>query len=251
AGLARDALGPSCARLAQAQGDDGRVPLFTNHPDVIWPTALAGISWALAGERPKELASACDFLVAHSERRLGTDPSGPVSHSSPARGWPWVLNSYSWVFPTSTGLLALDLAGRSGHDRAKEAAAVLLDRQLKAGGWNYGNAEVFGQPLRSFPDTTGLALAALAGHTAPAAVEHSIGYLENEARRLRTPWSLGWALLGLAAWGKRPGDADAWIVETLEQQTRFGRYDANSLAVLLTASAARSGLRRGTPERRL
>ncbi|MCE5309343.1 MAG: hypothetical protein LLG20_17010, partial [Acidobacteriales bacterium] len=47
AGLARDALGPSCARLAQAQGDDGRVPLFTNHPDVIWPTALAGISWAL------------------------------------------------------------------------------------------------------------------------------------------------------------------------------------------------------------
>jgi len=250
AGFGEDKVAPACGRLCHAQQADGRVPLFPGHPDVVWPTALAAIAWALARERTKELARACDFLVAHSERRTDDDPSGPVSHAQAARGWPWVLNSYSWVFPTGSALLALNLAGRSGHVRASEAVDVLLERQLRGGGWNYGNAESFGQALRPFPDTTGLALSALAGHATAAAVARSLDYLESEARRVRTPWSLGWALLGLSSWDKRPQSADDWIDKSLDRQQRLGSYDTNALAVLLTASAARRGLRGRTPEGR-
>jgi hypothetical protein len=242
-GMARDKLASSCGRLAEVQQPDGRLALFPAHPDVVWPTAVAAIAWALAGERQKERARACDFLVRQSERRPPADPSAPARRTSSAHGWPWVLNSYSWVFPTACALIALDLSGRSGDARTGEAIAVLLDRQLKAGGWNYGNVESFGQALRPFPDITGVALSALAGHCSRDAVARSLEYLESEARRIRTPWSLGWALVGLSSWGNRPEGADLWVLEALARQQRLGRYDTNSLAVLLTASAAARGLR--------
>ncbi|MCS6951283.1 MAG: hypothetical protein NZM33_00325 [Bryobacteraceae bacterium] len=119
---------------------------------------------------------------------------------------------------------------------------MLLNRQLPGGGWNYGNTTVFGQPLRPLPDTTGVALCALAGLTGRSSVLLSIGYLERILGRIRTPLSLGWGLLGLASWGARPQSASAWIEEALDRETHFGPYETSSVAVLLLASCSPNGL---------
>jgi len=75
----------------------------------------------------------------------------------------WVEKTYAWVVPTSLGIIALKTHGMQNHARVKEGVALLLDRQLPDGGWNYGDTFTFGTQLLSFPDTTGFALEALSG----------------------------------------------------------------------------------------
>ena len=50
------------------------------------------------------------------------------------------------------------------------------------------------------PESTGSALTGLAGHVEMGVVARSLDYLRGEVNALRTPVSLGWGLLGLAAW---------------------------------------------------
>ena len=88
-----------------------------------------------------------------------------VGHDTTLQGWPWVVGTHSWVEPTAISMFALRSAGQAGHPRCREAVKLLLDRQLPAGGWNYGNTTVLGHVLRAQVQPTGLALAALADET--------------------------------------------------------------------------------------
>ena len=120
------------------------------------------------------------------------------------KGWPWIEDTHSWVEPTATCVMALRGAGHGQHDRVREAVRMILDRQLPHGGWNVGNTIVFGNELHPMPEGTGSALASLAGVVDEAEVARSLDYLHGEVDRLRTPISLGWGLIGLAAWGRWP-----------------------------------------------
>jgi hypothetical protein len=124
----------------------------------------------------------------------------------------------------------------------EEAQRMLMDQQIPGGGWNYGNTTVFGQVLHPMPESTGMALNALSHKVTRAGVQESIAYLEDHVASFKTPWSLGWALLGLSSWGARPTSADAWIEACLTRQERVGSYDTSSLALLLLASQATEGL---------
>ena len=170
------------------------------------------------------------------------EPDAAPGHDTSLRGWPWIQKTHSWTEPTALGVLALEAAGRGGHARAHEATELLLDRMLPVGGWNYGNTTVFGSPLRPLPESAGVALQALAGRVARERVAASLAYLASEIERIRTPFTLGWGVLGLAAWGAQPLDADRWLAETLERETVFGRFDTSALALLALAARARSGL---------
>ncbi len=119
---------------------------------------------------------------------------------------------------------------------------MLLNRQLPKGGWNYGNTIVFDQELFPMPDTTGIALTALAGQVPQNQINKSLDYLKNRVKQTRTPLSLGWALLGLGAWGERPAESQDWILETLKKQKVFGPYDTSSLSLLIIAFLSTSGL---------
>ena len=119
---------------------------------------------------------------------------------------------------------------------------MLMDRQLPKGGWNYGNTLVFGRELYPMADATGMALNALSGQVPKASIARSLQYLTNETIRLRTPLSLAWGLLGLGAWGERPGDSRQWVIETLKKQERYGPFDSSLLSLLLIAYAANRGL---------
>jgi hypothetical protein len=140
-------------------------------------------------------------------------------------------------------MVALEIAGYGNHPRLIEAQRLLLDRQIPGGGWNYGNTIVFGQVLNPQPESTGIVLDALSHRVSREAVQKSLAYLENILASLKTPRSLGWALLGLGAWGARPAWAAAAIQVSLDRQERFGGYDTSSLALLLVASRATGGLK--------
>jgi hypothetical protein len=113
---------------------------------------------------------------------------------------------------------------------------MILDRQLPHGGWNYGNTTVFGRELHPMPESTGAALAGLAGQAEHGAVARSLDYLQGEVDRLRTPVSLGWALLGLAAWDLSPSNGAALVERCLANQARYGEYDTSALSLLLLAA---------------
>ena len=110
------------------------------------------------------------------------------------------------------------------------------------GGWNYGNTTVFGQELHPSLDATGIALAALAGKVMRESVQDSLEYATSNSSRVRSPIGLGWAILGLGAWGHRPRQSEEWIFECLERQRRYGVYDTPSLCLLLAALIAPEGL---------
>jgi hypothetical protein len=174
------------------------------------------------------------------------DPNLPIAHDPSIIAWPWVAGSHSFVEPTSLALLALEIAGQGGHPRFQEGIKMLLDRQLPHGGWNYGNTLVYGQELYPFVDTTGIALASLAGHVPNEQVKGSIVYLRAKANQCRTPLSLAWALFGLGAWGEFPDDGMAWIVETLKKQDKYGPYRTSLLSILALAYLCCGDIRKCT-----
>ena len=121
---------------------------------------------------------------------------------------------------------------------------MLLDRQLPKGGWNYGNTLVYGKELYPFPDTTGVALTALAGHASKDQVKGSIAYLRAQADQCHTPLSLAWTLFGLGAWGEFPTEGMAWVVETLKKQDKFGPYRTSLMSILALAYLCRGDFRK-------
>jgi hypothetical protein len=139
-------------------------------------------------------------------------------------------------------LLALKLTGHGHHKRAQEARRMLLNRQLVRGGWNYGNTSTFGQQLRPMPESTGLALNALAGKLPRERVEKSVSYLKDHVGSLRTPLSLGWSLLGLGAWGERPVAAETFVFQCFDRQDVYGPYNTQHLALLLISLLGKRGL---------
>lgn len=232
----------SCARarafLKANQIDDGRITLSPHHSDVIWPTSLAIFAWEGDGEFHSEQLRAVEFLLGFTGRHFPKQDDSVAGHDPSIRGWPWMTNTHSWVIPTSMAIGALKIRGLRTHERVLEAERMLLDRQLPHGGWNYGNTLAFGKELHPLPEFTGIALQALADQTDKARIQKSLDYLLEIFPHLHTPISLGWAILGLGAWGLRPSNVHERIAECLRLQKRYGSYSVSSLALLLCAIKA-------------
>ena len=103
-------------------------------------------------------------------------------------------------------LIALERAKRRGLVRGSEletrlriGAEMLFDRACPQGGWNAGNAVVYGVPLRPHIDTTALAVAALRFHCQLPIVRNSLTWLlRNEERP--SAYSLAWIILAADAY---------------------------------------------------
>lgn len=230
------------ARLAASQSADGRVSLTPQHPEAFWPTPLAVLAWQRTPAYAQAQTRAAQFLLQTGGVQSPRPVDAPFTHDSNLRGWAWIAGTSSWLEPTAIALIALKIAGWSGHDRVQEGTRLLLDRQLPSGGWNYGNTVVFGRELLPFPESTGLALQALNGAIPREQVQRSLAYLQTRVRKLNTPLALGWALLGLGAWGDRPEEALSLVAQCLKRQERYGPFSTSSLALLLVASQTETGL---------
>jgi hypothetical protein len=226
------------ACLIREQGEDGRVWVSREHPDSYWPTALAILAWqgspASQGARSRAVHFLLETTGGHSPRK----PEDPLAHDTLLKGWPWIENTHSWIEPTALSILALQATEHGQHDRVREAIRMILDRQLLHGGWNYGNTLVFGRELHPMPESTGAALSGLGGLVGQEKVVRSISYLQGEIDRLRTPISLGWGLLGLAAWDLWPSNGTGLVERCLANQTRYGEYDTSALCLLFLGALA-------------
>jgi hypothetical protein len=88
------------------------------------------------------------------------------------------------------------------------------------------------------PESTGAALTGLAGKVQVKMVARSLDYLQGEVNGLRTPVSLGWGLLGLAAWDMWPSNGLTLVEHCLANQSRYGEYDTSSFSLLLLGALA-------------
>ena len=228
--------------LAASQLGDGRVVLSPDHPSTFWPTPLAVLAWSGEPEFGEPQSRAVSFLLKTTGKHFKRSVDSPAGHDTAIRGWPWTEETHSWVEPTSLAIIALRVMGSGGNERVAEGIRLLLDRQLSRGGWNYGNTTVFGTELTAMPESTGLALSALSGLANKLDVTHSIIGLKDTVKTLTTPFSLGWAILGLSAWGERPRDANALIDRCLKRQHRSGTYDTSLMGLAIVARKAEGGM---------
>ena len=225
-------------KLASIQHPDGRIVTSKDANNSFWPTFTAVLSWKKVGGFDHEIEKALEFILSTSGKHWSKGETSVVAHDPSIIGWPWVENTHSWIEPTSMALLALKACGYSAHNRVDEAVQMILDRQMPAGGWNYGNTIVFGKTLRPEPESTGLALTAIAGLVELPTVALSIAYLKNQYEKFKTPLALSWTLFGLASWSERPKDYESRIKESLKLQDRYGTYDTSLLAKLVIAYTA-------------
>ena len=153
---------------------------------------------ALVESQPLEASWLVRLKFRFSDRQVRFDPT--------KYGWPWVPNTVSWVLPTSMALIALERARKRGlvggleiETRVRLGAEMLLDRACVGGGWNAGNAVVYGVRLRPHIDATAIALAALQLHHQNPIVRDSLTWLLD---RVHCPsaYSLAWLVLAVAAY---------------------------------------------------
>lgn len=241
AGVEPELWQAGAARLAAAQLPDGRVPVTPQHPEAFFPTPVAVLAWQGLPDFEAASRRAVGFLLATTGKHFPKKSDDPADHDTAIPGWPWIADTHSWVEPTALALLALRIHRHGDHFRSREAQRLLLDRQLPGGGWNYGNTRVFGVTLQPLPDSTGVALTALAQLVPRAQVAASLDYLQRHVSALRTPKSLGWSLLGLTAWGERPPESLPWLADCLRRQ-EVVPFDMESLAVLTLAFCPEGGL---------
>ena len=201
--------------LRARQLPDGGWPPQTGFDESNWVTALAAmippehlgarahgraIEWLLStvGEETT--------LVFRLRRWLLGEPT----RLSNGVGWPWVRGTAAWVVPTSLAVLALEkeyLRNRDRDIRSRVASgrSFLLERMCLNGGWNHGSLRVYGVDGLPYPETTGIALAAIRGVPGPS-TDKSVAVALTFLRDCRSADSLNWLRMGLMAHGKLPLD---------------------------------------------
>lgn len=122
--------------------------------------------------------------------------------------WPWYPGTAAWLVPTAVTLLALrKFAARRSDprivERIREGERFLFVRRCADGGWNHGASRALGFQSFSYPETTGLALLALAG-ARPPDLERSLATAERHLERCRSWEGIAWLDMGLRAHGRPP-----------------------------------------------
>jgi hypothetical protein len=197
--------------LASLQAPDGSLGPTADQASPGWPTSLAVLAVIGAKRKGKfDVDRGIKWILETRGEALPRTPE--MGHDTTLVGWPWVEETHSWIEPTAMHVLALKAAGRWTHSRTREAVRLLIDRLLPDGGCNYGNTFVMDQVLRPHLQPTGAAMMALAGETdLTGRIEKSLDYLAAELSPHTAAASLAYGIMGLAAHGILPSNAQAWL----------------------------------------
>jgi hypothetical protein len=215
-----DAAQRAAGALEALQSPAGAVGILAGHDSPGWPTSLAVCAWCAVDRRAfrANIERGLAWLLGHRGEPVEQSPD--FGHNTELVGWSYAEQTHSWVEPTALALLALRAAGQAAHPAAREAARLLLNRELPAGGFNYGNTVVLGQVLRPHVQPTGVALTALAAESLPPdRLARSAAWLRRAIGLRTPPLSLGWALLGLRAAGAAAHESEAWLAAAAQTTT--------------------------------
>jgi hypothetical protein len=162
------------------------------------------------------------------------------------QGWSWTDATFSWVEPTSWGLLALKKARAAGiHDNAMtarigEAERLMIDRSCRPGGWNFGNAEVLGQDLQPYVPTTALGLLAMQDRREHDVVTRGLATLEARWHEEISSSSTGVSLICLDVFGRPAGPLLTRLAGHTEQAIAFGNHHGIALAMFALSAHGQS-----------
>jgi hypothetical protein len=184
----------------------------------------------LSHDKAAEALVARELDKLHTRRSRTGLATDDFDASLPA--WGWVEGSAGWTEPTAHALLALQAAGLSEGEQARQARAFLRDRQGEDGGWNYGNPRMMGRALDSAPVATGWALLALAKEPEDQRrCARGLAWLEACCARLPTDHSLALLALAQGALGAEPEPTARALLERQRPDGSWqGRCDLTALA---------------------
>ncbi len=212
-----DAAGRGLRWLAGTQRSDGGWPPQPGVDQSTWVTGLMALLPVGDAVSPAAHANAIRWLmgtVGHESTLEYRVREWLLGNAIPSdqefAGWPWVPGAAAWVGPTSIALLALARENRlrpssAMQDRIATGRKFLLCRMCQGGGWNHGSARPLGYDSDPYPETTGMALAALRGETAPE-VGQAIGVARRFLADCRSADALNWLRIGLLAHAHRPAE---------------------------------------------
>lgn len=193
--------------LEQRQHSSGAWSANAHLAEPHWSTALVLLAQQALGTKGPGYRRGIDWLLqfegvdgsflSRFMNRIGREQI--VEQDYAVHGWPWRDGNSSWVEPTALSLLCLKRDGTpAARQRILDGEKMLIDRRCEDHGWNYGNRRVYGVPMESFPETTGLALLGLQGRQG---LEKS---LDRARKSLAAPAhgvARAWLHLGLAGHG--------------------------------------------------
>jgi hypothetical protein len=198
--------------LRAAQLPDGGWPPRAGFDESTWVTALVAllppgqlgdaaharaIGWLLdtGGEESTAMYRLRMWLLGEAQSR--------------EQGWPWIRGTAAWVGPTSLAILALqnEMGRRPSAAiarRVEQGHRFLLGRICEGGGWNHGSVRALGYESTAYPETTGMALAALRGVQCPE-TERALNVADRFLAECRSADALNWLRIGLMTHGRLPG----------------------------------------------
>ena len=158
------------------------------------------IDWLLdtTGEESSRIYRLREWLLGNAPSKADRD----------FPGWPWVPGTAAWVGPTAIAILALEKEHHRQpspgiQHRIRAGREFLLGRACDDGGWNHGSSRPLGYPSHAYPETTGLALAALRG-VRSLRVDQGLEVAKRFLAECHSADALNWLRLGLRAHGQLP-----------------------------------------------
>lgn len=184
-------------------------------PAFLWPQA------------PELCTEALHWIQTHRS----TPGADVMGFNATLLGWNWIDGTAAWVIPSCWAMLSLARAGQAPELRA-EGQRLLLDRQCKDGGWNYGNPRMLDNELPAMPETTAWSMLALqaVGYQGPA-LQSANQALEKVLEMPGIP-SLALAILARQRLGGEMAALGAALAGRIAAGGLRGRVDWAALSLL-------------------
>jgi Squalene-hopene cyclase N-terminal domain len=239
--------------LANTQNPDGSWPYGAGSKAPSWSTALAVMALSDSSVEAERLVRAGNWILAQEGSKPGilaklilalSFKKKAVHLNDDLVGWSWTPGSFSWVEPTSYCLIALKkiksrLSAKAVQERVDQAELMIYDRMCEGGGWNYGNAAVYGDPLWPYPDITALALIALQDHKERNDNRVSLGALSKMAETTDSGLALGWTTICLSVYGEDISELRKRLDQKFARTKFLGETKPVALAILASEDGAR------------
>ena len=239
--------------LANTQNPDGSWSYGAGSKAPSWSTALAVMALSDSSVEAERLVRAGNWILAQEGSKPGilaklilalSFQKKAVHLNDDLVGWSWTPGSFSWVEPTSYCLIALKkiksrLSVKAVQERMDQAELMIYDRMCEGGGWNYGNAAVYGDPLWPYPDITALALIALQDHKERNDNRVSLRALSKMAETTDSGLALGWTTICLSVYGEDISELRKRLDQKFVRTKFLGETKPVALAILASEDGAR------------
>lgn len=203
--------------------------------------ALAALAMRAAPTASSLLAGVIDGLVLAKGEIIDRVSGAAPGQDSTLQGWSWMAGTFSWVEPTAWCTLALKQAATSDAAGARidVGERLLRDRVGADGGWNYGNAEVFGRALPSHVPPTAAAVLALQDHPGDATVTRALSRLAAQGPVEGSTTALALTTLALRICGRDASDVSLQLGAHAPAALAFGNAAAVAMAACALGPPAR------------